>query len=85
MNTSKSKPALTIARIVGLVAIGLLVLGLGYLHFGTGDDRVSVPTAAHAGQIDPGAVSLRDRERQLRRRLRHARRAGAAGRSAVRG
>ena len=51
MNTSKSKPALTIARIVGLVAIGLLVLGLGYLHFGTGDDRVSVPTAAHAGQI----------------------------------
>ena len=51
VNTSKSKPALTIGRIVGLVAIGLLVLGLGYLHFGTGDDRVSVPTAAHAGQI----------------------------------
>ena len=51
VNTRTSKPALTIGRIVGLVAIGLLVLGLGYLHFGTGDDPVSVPSAAHAGQV----------------------------------
>jgi pimeloyl-ACP methyl ester carboxylesterase len=50
VNTA-SKPALTIGRIVGLVAIGLLVLGLGYLHVGTGDDRVSVPHAAQAGQV----------------------------------
>ena len=61
MNTSKSKPALTIGRIVGLVAIGLLVLGLGYLHFGTGDDRVSVPRAHTPARSSWSRVTTRRR------------------------
>lgn len=41
----------TPARIVALTAIGLLVLGLAYLHFGSDDGSVSVPEGAHAGQL----------------------------------
>jgi pimeloyl-ACP methyl ester carboxylesterase len=39
------------ARIVAFVLVALAVLGLGYLRFGSGDDRVSVPPGAHAGQV----------------------------------
>ena len=39
------------ARIVALTLIGLLVAGLLYLRFATGEDRVSVPRGAHAGQL----------------------------------
>jgi pimeloyl-ACP methyl ester carboxylesterase len=42
---------LTPARIVALALIGLAVLGLAWLRFGPGDDRVSVPKGAHAGQL----------------------------------
>jgi pimeloyl-ACP methyl ester carboxylesterase len=41
----------TPARIVALALIGLVMLGLAYLHFATGHDSVSVPSGAHAGQL----------------------------------
>ena len=31
--------------------ISVTGLGLAYLHFGTGNDSVSVPSGAHAGQL----------------------------------
>ena len=42
--------ALTPARIVALVLIGLTIAGLGYLRFAS-DDRVSVPKGAQAGDL----------------------------------
>ena len=39
------------ARIVALALISLTALGLVWLHFGTGNDSVSVPSGAHAGQL----------------------------------
>jgi pimeloyl-ACP methyl ester carboxylesterase len=39
------------ARIVAVVLISLTTLGLAYLHFSGGDDPVSVPSGAHAGQL----------------------------------
>jgi uncharacterized membrane protein YdfJ with MMPL/SSD domain/pimeloyl-ACP methyl ester carboxylesterase len=43
--------AFTPARIVAIVVLSLATLGLAYLHFATGEDRVSVPSGAHAGQL----------------------------------
>jgi pimeloyl-ACP methyl ester carboxylesterase len=43
--------AFTPARIVALVVIGLVVLALGYLHVSSGDDSVSVPSGAKAGDL----------------------------------
>jgi hypothetical protein len=43
--------AFTPGRIVALVAIGLLVLGLGYLRFAPGSGSVSVPAGAKAGDL----------------------------------
>ena len=42
----------TAARIVALALIGLAALGLAYLHFVSGKDSVSVPSGAHAGQLE---------------------------------
>ncbi len=39
------------ARIVALALIALTTLGLAYLHFSGGNDSVSVPSGAHAGQL----------------------------------
>jgi pimeloyl-ACP methyl ester carboxylesterase len=39
------------ARIVALALIALAVAGLAYLRFGAGDDRVSVPSGAKAGDL----------------------------------
>jgi pimeloyl-ACP methyl ester carboxylesterase len=39
------------ARIVALALISLATLGLAYLHFSGGDDAVSVPSGAQAGQL----------------------------------
>jgi pimeloyl-ACP methyl ester carboxylesterase len=41
---------LTVSRVLGLVAIGLVFAGLAYLRFAP-DGRVSVPAGAHAGQL----------------------------------
>jgi pimeloyl-ACP methyl ester carboxylesterase len=38
-------------RIVALALISLTVLGLAYLHFRAGNDSLSVPSGAHAGQL----------------------------------
>ena len=38
-------------RIVALALIGLVVLGLAYLRFASGDDAVSVPSGAKAGDL----------------------------------
>src|SRR4051812_41913861 len=38
-------------RITGLVLIGLVTLGLGFLRFASGGESVSVPAGAHAGQL----------------------------------
>ena len=43
--------AFTPARIVALVVIGLVVLALGYVHVSSGDDAVSVPSGAKAGDL----------------------------------
>jgi len=51
MNATPKK-ALGLARIAGLGLIALIVLGLAYIHFGTGSDPVSVPSGAKAGQLD---------------------------------
>ncbi len=40
------------ARIVALALISLIAIGLVYLHFATGDDQVSVPSGAQAGQLN---------------------------------
>ena len=50
MELRKSK-AFGPARIVALALIGLVALGLTYVHFATDDDSVSVPSGAHAGQL----------------------------------
>jgi pimeloyl-ACP methyl ester carboxylesterase len=39
------------ARIVALTVIALVVLGLAYVHFATGNGSVSVPAGAQAGQL----------------------------------
>ena len=38
-------------RIVALTLIALVAIGLGWIHFAHGDDRVSVPTGAKAGDL----------------------------------
>jgi pimeloyl-ACP methyl ester carboxylesterase len=43
--------ALGPARITALALIAIAALGLAYLHFGTGDEKVSVPSGARAGQL----------------------------------
>jgi pimeloyl-ACP methyl ester carboxylesterase len=43
--------AFTRARIVELALMGLAMLGLAYLHLASGDDRLTVPSGAHAGQL----------------------------------
>ena len=48
---TKGGRALTPARIVALVVIGLLMLGLGYIHVASGEDAVSVPSGAKAGDL----------------------------------
>ena len=45
------KRAFTPARIVALVVIGLVMLALGYVHVSSGDDAVSVPSGAKAGDL----------------------------------
>jgi pimeloyl-ACP methyl ester carboxylesterase len=45
------KRAFTPARIVALVAIGVVVLALGYIHVASGTDSVSVPSGAKAGDL----------------------------------
>jgi pimeloyl-ACP methyl ester carboxylesterase len=39
------------ARLVALTVIALVALGLAYVHFATGNDSVSVPSGAQAGQL----------------------------------
>src|SRR4051794_24999707 len=48
---TNSNPMFTPARITSLVLIALVAAGLGYLRFGTGDERASVPSGARAGQV----------------------------------
>ena len=47
----KAKRIYTPSRIVALVVIGVLLLGLAYIGFASGDAAVSVPQGAHAGQL----------------------------------
>ncbi len=47
----KAKRIYTPSRIVALVVIGVLLLGLTYMGFASGDAAVSVPQGAHAGQL----------------------------------
>jgi pimeloyl-ACP methyl ester carboxylesterase len=48
----KGGRAFTPARIVALVVIGLVVVALGYLHVSSGEDSVSVPSGAKAGDLN---------------------------------
>jgi pimeloyl-ACP methyl ester carboxylesterase len=50
MNPSTTR-VFTPARIVALALIAVLALGLAYLRFGTGDDALSVPPGASAGDV----------------------------------
>ena len=50
MHASRTK-AFGPARIVALALISLTALGLAYLHFSGGNDSVSVPSGAQAGQL----------------------------------
>ena len=43
--------AIGAARITGLVLIAILALGLAYVKFASGGDKVSVPAGAKAGQL----------------------------------
>src|SRR5262245_31743330 len=47
----KGGRAFTPARIAALVVIGLVVVALGYLHVSSGEDSVSVPSGAKAGDL----------------------------------
>ncbi len=49
--TRKRKRAVGAARITGLVLIAILALGLGYVKFTAGGDKLSVPVGAKAGQL----------------------------------
>jgi pimeloyl-ACP methyl ester carboxylesterase len=49
--TGRPPRIVTPARAVALAVISVAVLALGYLHFATGSDSVSVPSGAHAGQL----------------------------------
>ena len=55
------KRAVTPARVVALVLIGLTVAGLAFVGF-SGDDRVSVPKGAQAGDLvlDPCTYATDD-------------------------
>jgi pimeloyl-ACP methyl ester carboxylesterase len=48
---AKGGRAFTPARIAGLVVIGIVVVALGALHLSSGDDAVSVPSGAKAGDL----------------------------------
>jgi pimeloyl-ACP methyl ester carboxylesterase len=50
MKPSADRP-FTLSRIAALTVIGLIVVGLAYVHFGHGGSTVSVPSGAHAGQL----------------------------------
>jgi pimeloyl-ACP methyl ester carboxylesterase len=50
MHASRTK-AFGPTRILALALISLTALGLAYLHFSAGNDRVSVPSGAQAGQL----------------------------------
>ena len=76
------KRALTPGRFIGLLLIGLVVLGLGYLRVSSAD-AVSVPAGAKAGDLTLKPCTLRNRGRRLHGRLRDARRAREPGRPAV--
>jgi hypothetical protein len=41
----------TAGRIIALVLIGLTVLAIGYVRVATGEDTVSVPAGAKAGDL----------------------------------
>ena len=45
------KRAFTTARIVALLVVGIVALVLGYVHVSSGDDAVSVPSDAKAGDL----------------------------------
>ena len=45
------KRAFAPARIVALVVIGVVVLALGYVHVRSGEEAVSVPSGAKAGDL----------------------------------
>ena len=47
----KGGRAFTPARIVALAVIGLVALGLGYIHVSSGEDTLSVPSGATAGDL----------------------------------
>jgi RND superfamily putative drug exporter len=47
----KRKRAVGAARITGFLLIAILALGLGYVKFASGGDKVSVPAGAKAGQL----------------------------------
>ena len=47
----KAKRIYSPSRIVALVVIGVMLLGLAYIGFASGDAAVSVPQGAHAGQL----------------------------------
>jgi pimeloyl-ACP methyl ester carboxylesterase len=66
------------ARVVALALITVTALALAYLHFATGDDPVSVPSGAHAGQLklhacgdgaDCGTLVVRENRHDARSRL----------------
>ncbi len=47
----KTKRIYSLSRIVALMVIGVMLLGMTYLGFASGDAAVSVPQGAHAGQL----------------------------------
>ena len=71
------------ARVAGLLAPSGSPCSVSRTSGSRPADPVSVPAGAQGRRPDPRALRLRHRERQLRRRLRHARRAREPGRSAV--
>ena len=78
---TQTKRVITPARVVALVLIAVVALGLAYLRFKPGDDQVSVPAGAKAGDLDPEGGHLRHGEGRLPRRHRHAGRAREPPRS----
>jgi pimeloyl-ACP methyl ester carboxylesterase len=73
--------AVTPARIVALALVGLAMLGLLYLRFGTGSDRLAVPSGAGDGELqlhachyagdpaDCGTLVVRENRHDPRSRL----------------
>jgi hypothetical protein len=52
MKPTPPSQLISTGRVIALSIIAVMVMGLAYVKFGTGEDAVKVPAGAKAGQLD---------------------------------